>query len=976
MSVGAPPAPPPGRPAEPPPAAPMDATDEVPVVEASPAAVEQHATAGPSTSEVLTVCGAAFLSAGAAGWMAAGVFDGSFARVVALLGALLGAGMVALSYRLRRPSVIQYLIAPVAVVAGALLVIPDAQGGSANLPSLVAEALFSGGIGAPPVPFEPGWRFVLAAVTVLLGGAAASLALGFRRSNLAVFLPVPVVFATALVQPPGAEIISTVVSFVLVVAALAVAFGVELARSGASSGSFELRRLARGLAVLAVLAVGLVGLANVATFLLPEPRSAEVIPPQRPEPSPPLPDAELFTVAANRLLPWRLGVLDVYEENAWKLPPYDVNRFVPLPPTGAVPDAPEVEGDPFTATFEITDLPGRALPAVAGAVAVEVAESTIDFDPRTQALRLPRLTPPGFRYTVTAAPVPTGEQLAAADDPPAALNEFLDVPEAPAEVTALLAGAQAGNAYARLQILRSKLFEEVVAAGAGQPVDVPPARVAQMLTGAEATPYEITAAEALLARWAGVPSRIGYGYFGGEKPAKDAAYSVRPEQGSTWLEVYFDGHGWVPLVGKPAKARSSLSDAVKREDASVRPTDELALVTYVPVRLETITLLFELVRFYALQAIPAILALVLALIFYPAALRALRRARRARWARRAGPVGRIAVAYAGMRDTAWDFNIGHPTQTPLEFTGQLAPDAEHTELAWLVSRALWGDLRRDLRPEDAQDAEVMAASVGRRLRGAQPFGARMLAAASRASLRDPYSRELPNAWLSWSPRRALGGALRRVWRLVSRPLRRLASMPHQTLRRLRPRPAAATIAIVALLLSGCAEPIDLASKSKVSHLPAPAVPKRLAGLVFKREPSAEKAFKAAGADALIDRGQVYSVNRKDVVEASLQVAQLKPGLFDREDDVRDGITQSLGGGEFEPVRVRGERAAVLEAPEQRLFLWFSPDGTYYELFVARREFSEAADLFGALLAFQRGEKVTSLKQSGVAGASDPRRGIP
>ena len=39
----------------------------------------------------------------------------------------------------------------------------------------------------------------------------------------------------------------------------------------------------------------------------------------------------------------------------------------------------------------------------------------------------------------------------------------------------------------------------------GQPV----AKVDDMLNGGEATPYQITAAEALLARWAGVPSRPG-----------------------------------------------------------------------------------------------------------------------------------------------------------------------------------------------------------------------------------------------------------------------------------------------------------------------------------------------------------------------------------------------------------------------------------------------------------------------------------
>ena len=51
-----------------------------------------------------------------------------------------------------------------------------------------------------------------------------------------------------------------------------------------------------------------------------------------------------------------------------------------------------------------------------------------------------------------------------------------------------------------------------------------------------------------------------------------------------------------------------------------------------------------------------------------------------------------------------------------------------TELAWLVTRALWGDLQRDLRDEDVVFAEEAAASLRRRLRGAQPMYNRVLAA--------------------------------------------------------------------------------------------------------------------------------------------------------------------------------------------------------------------------------------------------------
>ena len=55
-------------------------------------------------------------------------------------------------------------------------------GGSANLPSLVVEAVNSGGLGQPPVPFEPGWRFLLVVLLILLGAGASALGIAASSS--------------------------------------------------------------------------------------------------------------------------------------------------------------------------------------------------------------------------------------------------------------------------------------------------------------------------------------------------------------------------------------------------------------------------------------------------------------------------------------------------------------------------------------------------------------------------------------------------------------------------------------------------------------------------------------------------------------------------------------------------------------------------------------------------------------------------
>ncbi|MDQ1446079.1 MAG: hypothetical protein QOI20_2543, partial [Acidimicrobiaceae bacterium] len=610
-----------------------------------PAHTEDAEDASAALTSPFLACTTALLASAAAGWMAGGVFTGLTARLVGVLAALLGAGMVWLSYRTRIPVVVQFLIMPVAVVLGGVLIAPDATGGTANLPSLVVEALKAGGLTSPPIPFDPGWRFLLVILLTSIAVTGASAALATDRPVLAVVIPAPLVVAAMLVQPPAAELVSVIVSLVLMVAALAVAFGADLAGQGATGGAFEVRRFAKAGAMLAGL-VALLVVVSQSGLLYPDQQDTTVIPPRKPETPPPSRDRVIFTVRTNISLPWRMGVLDVYQDNAWLTPPFDPKRFLDVPDSGQVPGGPaETAPDKrLKVEFAITDLEGRVVPTVAGAIDIAGRPDGTQVDPRTQALRtLGTRLSAGTSYEVTVPPVPTGAALTKAGDPPAAVRQFLDAPPAPPEVTALLADAPA-NPFARLQFVRRAYFAKVVAAGAGNPIDVPPSRVVEMLQGKEASPYEITAGEALLARWAGVPARIGYGWYGGQ-PTKDArTVEIRPRNGATWLEVYFDGSGWVPIVGTPPRAKSSLRPGQRNNDPSVRPTDELALVVYAPVKLRSYQLAYVLVRYYAARALPLVAIGVLLVLFYPGLVKLARRSARRRAARRLGPQARIAAS--------------------------------------------------------------------------------------------------------------------------------------------------------------------------------------------------------------------------------------------------------------------------------------------------------------------------------------------
>jgi hypothetical protein len=930
---------------------------------------------------------AAFLATTAAGWSVASVFAGTTARLISPVGGLIGAGMVLLSYRTRRTALVQGLAVPLAALVGGLLVLQDTTGGTANLPSLVVEAITSGGLDSPPVPFDPGWRFLLVVITATLGVASASLAVSFNRPRLSVALAVPLIAGGMLIQPPATQTTSALVALVLAFAALGVSFGAQLGREGATSGGFEMRRMARAAGITTVLVVCVALLSQVG-FLFPTPNDSNVIPPKRPQTPPVERDRVIFRVDAPLSVPWRLGTLDVYgiKELAWLTPPYDPKRFVPVSDSGDIPTGqPESvslddKGVQVKASFTIVDATGRVIPTLANPTSLRGTHA--EFDPRTQSFRLGGRVRSGTKYTVVGYAAPPASVLNQSPAPDKRIEDeygAASLPAPPQLVRELIARAPkllAGR-YERLQYVRQEFYKKVVAAGAGKPVDVSPARVEQILLGKEASPYEITAAEALLARWAGIPARIGYGYYTGDDTKRSGTVEVRPRDGSTWLEAYFEGNGWVPIVGRPPKAKASTDTNDKNKTPNIKPSDNLAMVVYVPLQVSTVTLLYTLVLYWLARLLPLAGLLLIGYLTYPFALKLLRRGRRRRWASRLGPRARIVVAYSQLRDAANDLGIGHPTYTPVLFLDSIAPDAEARELAWLVSRCVWGDLSRDIRDEDADRCEDMARSVQRRLVRGQTAIARMVAACSRASLRDPYSPEVPNLWPTWPVRawlrarrrdvlRALGGAAR----LVIRPLRRGS--------RLAPSGAASLmLVLVAMLLSGCGRAVDLRSVAPAEASVSPVVPSALDGIVFSREAGAERSYTKLASTSLVTAGRVYSLRQGTVVQGSLQIAWFKEGLGQRRSSAARDILDTFEGGRFHSTKVGGEFVYRKALAGADLLLWFPPGREYYQLMVTRKEFDPGL-LFAHLLQFQRGERGAGGTDRGRDQDSeydDPRLGV-
>jgi hypothetical protein len=697
---------------------------------------------------------AAGLSSAAAAMVTGGIFGSWFARLLGLFAVAFGVFWTWLTLRSReRETTYQVLLLPAALLVGIILLIPAGGGGASNLPQLVRDAISSGQLLRPPVPFDPGWRPVMMVVFALLGFAAAWLGAALDKPRAAIAVPLPILALTLITQPDDGEFIAGLCGFVPLLSALALLFGGDSRKASELTKDFELKRALRAGAGVVAAIVALVVLSQ-ANFLFPEPVYDPADQPQKPKPIPlsSVEDRVLFEIATTSPItgPWKAGALDIYDGDAWKLPPFDKARLVDVPADGVVdaklaPAATESITITLRALGNATSLPGTTTMAKVE----KPADLGAKWDPRVGVLRMPEgRVPQNVTYTIWMPPYPNAQALAEAPPPQGDFVQQLEIPDAPPAIARLLTEApQEPGSWERLDFLRKKLREIVVATGAGVAKDISPKRVAEIFEDPahEASPYEIVAAEAMLARWAGVPSRIGYGFDGFND--EEGLKTIRPANAAQWLEVYFEGHGWVPLIEAPEQAKQTLDNEDAKFDPNTVASDEVAVDLYIPVRIESIQLLYERIRAQVYALAPFVALAIALYLSTPALMKQWRRTKRRRWAAAYGPRTQIAVEYAEFRDLAHDLNVGDPLDTPLEYLKRVIEDGQHEELAWLVSRSMYGDLALTVGSRDVAAAEELSSSLRRRMFRAQPFQARVLAFLSKASLRQPYTDELPNVVL-------------------------------------------------------------------------------------------------------------------------------------------------------------------------------------------------------------------------------------
>lgn len=687
----------------------------------------------------------------AAAVMTAGVFVGTSPLFYAGISGVLGVAIGIQASQVRKSALAFTMIGVGIFLVGIVMMIPT--GSVFAIGVAVKEAVKEGNIRRPPVNFIPGWHAIIGWMMAGLGFISAWVAAELKKPALALLVPLPIVALTAISVPdqgsPSAQVLSGVACLILFAISMGLLSGTQVEvgpDEQRPSMAYEVRRAMRALPLIGVISAALLFLPN---FLFPPPLYDPTQEAKKPQTVPitKVPDKVLFKVKSNVKGPWRTGGLDVYDTKDfyWKLPPFAASKLAPIRKSGVV----DSELQPGTlAEIEIAGLEGAVLPGLPNLVGLVAKGPKFAYDDRSANIRLAAGTiKQGLKYKVVAASIPTVEELRIVGQDVTQIDctqgvkcsEYLVVPPMPPSVQELINKSGAANAWDRLDYLRSNFLKTVIATGQGTPKAVPPERVEDMLVGTkEGTPYEIVAAQAMLARWAGVPSRIGYGYDGGDKK-DDGILEVRPKHGSSFLEVYFPTYKWLPVIGTPLQAKSSLGNEPQQFNDDVAASEDIAVKVFVPIALDPKSYLYAQIRHVLSIILPIVLLLLILFYSYPAAKKAWIRSRRRAWGSGQDAKTRIALAYADWRDVATDFGYRFDSDTPLMFLDRVIEDEEHTQFAWLVTRSLWGDLQGSVSEQDGLAAEEMSKSLRKRLGQAHNSTLRFVAAVSRLSLRHPYA---------------------------------------------------------------------------------------------------------------------------------------------------------------------------------------------------------------------------------------------
>jgi hypothetical protein len=276
------------------------------------------------------------------------------------------------------------------------------------------------------------------------------------------------------------------------------------------------------------------------------------------------PVVDLFKVETNDPQYWQLSTLDQFDGEGWRSSdPTGSDGQTVTVPTGPLPQLPRYVPPPDTNTEPFTFLilygldNGHALPMAQTPERITAGDlGDVTWDPNRSQAFVDGGLDPGMEYTVRSrVVVPTPEQLDQVIDLTAL--QYGQWTELPADLDPRFGQiaqewtADAATDYDKVLAIQRQFHSD----GFRYSTDVDVADDADaLLTFLTQTKtgfcQQYAAAMAVLVRELGIPARVAVGYQAGTVQ-DDGTYLVQSTDAHAWVEVYFEGYGWLSFEPTP-----------------------------------------------------------------------------------------------------------------------------------------------------------------------------------------------------------------------------------------------------------------------------------------------------------------------------------------------------------------------------------------------------------------------------------------
>jgi len=215
------------------------------------------------------------------------------------------------------------------------------------------------------------------------------------------------------------------------------------------------------------------------------------------------------------------------------------------------------------------DVPWLPLPVQVKSVAVA---GDWRYDPGSNTVFSARTNTDGLTYTAQFVhPNPTASQLNQAVAPDPAMRPYLDLPKMPQSVIDLTnqITADARTPFARALAIQDFLNDPqkfhydltVPATGSTN------ALADFLLKTRRGFCQQFASAMAVMARIAGLPSRVAVGFTRGQ-PGPNHTYTITTRDAHAWPEIYFSGNGWLPFEPTPRADGQAVQPAYTQQSTA------------------------------------------------------------------------------------------------------------------------------------------------------------------------------------------------------------------------------------------------------------------------------------------------------------------------------------------------------------------------------------------------------------------------